>query len=203
MTVSYIRPIIPDTAPGKAAGASARAVGQPLPLVVVPASRPARQTNVLYRRTAIDHRGRVADRHITAALAWDPGTRLSIREHDGLLGRDRRPTWRFKLPKEGYLRLPADARRAAGLASGDRFFLTQIEEIVLITPGAAPHFQLMLSKVDRMDQSHGPHRGGRRGLLRRHHHPDQGRIGVTVAVEVLPSGTLERPTGKLQLVLGL
>ncbi|MGW6930792.1 hypothetical protein ACWGE0_12070 [Lentzea sp. NPDC054927] len=32
---------------------------------------------------AVDQRGRVADRHITAALDWDAGTRLNIREHDG------------------------------------------------------------------------------------------------------------------------
>ncbi len=76
MTVSYIRPIVPETAPGNATGASARAVGQPLPLIAVPASRPARQTNVLYRMAAVDHRGRVADRHITAAMNWDAGTRV-------------------------------------------------------------------------------------------------------------------------------
>ena len=103
MTVSYIRPIVPETAPGNATGASARAIGQPLPLIVVPASRPARQTNVLYRMAAVDHRGRVADRHVTAALAWDVATRLSIREHDGLLwgAKDyaQRSDLRFRLPQ--------------------------------------------------------------------------------------------------------
>lgn len=123
MTVSYIRPIVPETAPGNATGASARAIGQPLPLIVVPASRPARQTNVLYRMAAVDHRGRVADRHVTAALAWDVATRLSIRELDGLLVVTADPHGVFKLTKEGYLRLPADARRIASLSSGDRVFL--------------------------------------------------------------------------------
>ena len=85
MTVSYIRPIVPDTAPGKAADSSARAAGQPLPLITVPTSRPPRQTNVLYRMAAVDHRGRVADRHVTAALGWDAGTRLNIREHGKFL----------------------------------------------------------------------------------------------------------------------
>jgi hypothetical protein len=73
---------------------------------------------------AVDHRGRVADRHITAALAWNAGTRLSIREHNGLLVVTADPHGVFKLTKDGYLRLPADARRVAGLSSGDRVLLT-------------------------------------------------------------------------------
>ena len=123
MTISYIRPIVPDTTPGKAADTSARTVGQPLPLIAVPASRPPRQTNVLYRMATVDHRGRVADRHVVAALDWHAGTRLSIREHDGLLVVTADPHGVFKPTKEGYLRLPADARRAAGLSSGDRVLL--------------------------------------------------------------------------------
>ncbi|GGU15109.1 hypothetical protein [Lentzea flava] len=124
MTISYIRPIVPDPAPGKVAATSARSVGQPLPLIAIPASRPPRLTNVLYRMAAVDHRGRVADRHITAALDWNAGTRLSIREHDGLLVVTADPHGVFQPTKEGYLRLPADARRAAGLGSGDRVLLT-------------------------------------------------------------------------------
>ena len=124
MTISYIRPIVPETAPGKAADTSARTVGQPLPLIAVPASRPPRQANVLYRMAAIDHRGRVADRHVTTALDWNAGTRLSIREHNGLLIVTADPHGVFKPTKEGYLRLPADARRAVGLCSGDRVLLT-------------------------------------------------------------------------------
>ena len=120
MTISYIRPIVPDTTPRKAADSSARAAGQPLPLISVPTSRPPRQTNVLYRMAAVDHRGRVADRHITAALNWTAATRLSIREHGGLLVVTADPHGVFKPTKEGYLRLPADARRAAGVSSGDR-----------------------------------------------------------------------------------
>lgn len=123
MTVSYIRPIVPDTAAGKAADSSVRAAGQPLPLITVPTSRPPRPTDVLYRMAAVDHRGRVADRHVTAALGWDTGTRLNIREHGGLLVMNADPHGLFKLTKEGYLRLPADARRVAGVTSGDRVLL--------------------------------------------------------------------------------
>lgn len=108
----------------KSADTSARTVGQPLPLIAVPASRPPRLTNVLYGLAAVDHRGRVADRHVTAALGWNAGTRLSIREHDGLLVVTADPHGVFKPTKEGNLRLPADARRAVGLSSGDRVLLT-------------------------------------------------------------------------------
>jgi phenylacetate-CoA ligase len=84
---------------------------------------------------------------------------------------------------------------------GVNVFPTQIEEIVLTTPGAAPHFQLVLSKVDRMD----------RLTVRVEAVSDtsagdiaarvKDSIGVTVAVEILPLGTLERSTGKLQRVV--
>ncbi|GLY49932.1 hypothetical protein [Lentzea sp. NBRC 102530] len=124
MTISYIRPIVPDTTPEKASDASARAIGQPLPLIAVPASRPPRLTNVQYRMAAVDHRGRLADRHITAALDWNAGTRLNIREHDGLLVVTADPHGVLQPTKQGYLRLPADARRAAGVSCGDRVLLT-------------------------------------------------------------------------------
>ncbi|MDX8141489.1 AbrB/MazE/SpoVT family DNA-binding domain-containing protein [Lentzea sp. BCCO 10_0061] len=72
---------------------------------------------------AVDQRGRVADRHVTAALEWNAGTRLSIREHDGLLVVAADPHGLFQPTKQGYLRLPADARRRAGISSGDRVLL--------------------------------------------------------------------------------
>lgn len=124
MTVSYIRPIVPDTTSEQASDPMARAIGQPLPLIAVPASRPPRLTNVLYRMAAVDHRGRLADRHITASLDWNAGTRLNIREHDGMLVVTADPHDVFQPTKQGYLRLPADARLAAGVSCGDRVLLT-------------------------------------------------------------------------------
>lgn len=123
MTISYIRPVVPDTAPGNATGVATRVAGQPLPLIAVQPSWPPRPNEVLHGMAAIDSRGRVADRHLTTALSWNAGTRLSIREHDKLLVVTADPHGVFKLTKQGYLRLPADARRAAGLAAGDRVFL--------------------------------------------------------------------------------
>ena len=123
MTISYIRPIVPDTTPGNTRDISARTVGQPLPLIAVPPSPPQRLNNVLYSVATLDDRGRVADRQMTAALNWTTTTRLSIRHHDGLLAVTADPHGVFKLTKQGHVRLPADARRAAHLSSGDRVLL--------------------------------------------------------------------------------
>jgi hypothetical protein len=123
MTISYIRPIVPDTTPGNTKGASARIAGQPLPLIAVPVSPPQRLNNVVYSVATLDDRGRVADRQMVAALNWTAATRLSIREHGGLLAVAADPHGVFKLTKQGHVRLPADARRAGHLSSGDRVLL--------------------------------------------------------------------------------
>ncbi|RAS69734.1 hypothetical protein C8D87_10133 [Lentzea atacamensis] len=93
----------------------------------------------------VDHRGRIADRHVTAALDWVAGTRLNIREHDGLLVVTADPHGVFKPTKEGYLRLPADARRAAGLSSGDRVLLVarlDHQTVTAFPPVALDHLVL-------------------------------------------------------------
>ncbi|MGI5499302.1 hypothetical protein [Lentzea sp. CA-135723] len=89
-----------------------------------PRVTPQRLTNVLYRIAAVDHRGRATDRHVTAALDWNAGTRLSIHEHNGLLVVNADPHGLFTPTKQSYLRLPADARRVAGVSVGDRVLLT-------------------------------------------------------------------------------
>jgi phenylacetate-CoA ligase len=84
---------------------------------------------------------------------------------------------------------------------GVNVFPTQIEEIVLTTPGAAPHFQLILSKADRMDhltvRLEAAHDLSPNDIATR----IKEDIGITVGVEILPPGTLERSTGKLQRVI--
>ncbi|MGW6930935.1 AMP-binding protein [Lentzea sp. NPDC054927] len=84
---------------------------------------------------------------------------------------------------------------------GVNVFPTQIEEIVLTTPGTAPHFQLVLSKADRMD-----HLTVRVEAVQAMSGNEiaakiKNDIGVTVSVEILPPGTLERSSGKLQRVI--
>jgi len=88
---------------------------------------------------------------------------------------------------------------------GVNVFPTQIEEIVLRTPGLAPHFQLVLTTEGRMDAL----------TVRVEARPDcpaarrdsaadelvtgiKENVGVTVRGEVVDPDTLERSVGKLQ-----
>ena len=91
---------------------------------------------------------------------------------------------------------------------GVNVFPTQLEEILLATPGLAPHFQVVLSKQGRLDAL----------TVRVEARPDcpterrptaavevvtavKERVGVSVAVEVVDPDTLERSLGKLQRVI--
>jgi phenylacetate-CoA ligase len=91
---------------------------------------------------------------------------------------------------------------------GVNVFPTQIEEIVLRVDGLTPHFQIRLSKKDRMDhltvrvEAHPDTRAERRDtaaaeIVAR----VKDNVGVSVGVEVLDPGMLERSTGKLQRVV--
>jgi phenylacetate-CoA ligase len=88
---------------------------------------------------------------------------------------------------------------------GVNLFPTQVEEIVLRTPGVAPHFQLELTTEGRLDAL----------TVRVEARPDtpadrrpsaateivtavKDTIGVTVACEIVDPDTLERSVGKLQ-----
>ncbi|MEV6906658.1 phenylacetate--CoA ligase PaaK [Amycolatopsis sp. NPDC051071] len=91
---------------------------------------------------------------------------------------------------------------------GVNVFPTQIEEVVLVTPALAPHFQLIRSTKGRMDQL----------TVRVEARPDatieqreqaavrliagvKDGVGVSVAVEVVDPDTLERSLGKMRRVL--
>ena len=88
---------------------------------------------------------------------------------------------------------------------GVNLFPTQIEEIVLRTPGLAPHFQLELTTRGRMDalavrvEARAETTAERRAtaaaeLVK----AVKDAIGVSVACEVVDPDTLERSVGKLQ-----
>ena len=88
---------------------------------------------------------------------------------------------------------------------GVNVFPTQIEEVVLRTPGLAPHFQLVLTTAGRLDalavrvEARPDTAPGRREaaaveLVR----AVKETVGVTVACEVVDPETLERSVGKLQ-----
>jgi phenylacetate-CoA ligase len=91
---------------------------------------------------------------------------------------------------------------------GVNLFPTQIEEIVLRTDGLSPHFQLRLSRRERLDrltvlvEPHPTTSTQRReaavaDLVR----GVKDAIGVTVDVEIREPGSLERSAGKLQRVI--
>jgi phenylacetate-CoA ligase len=91
---------------------------------------------------------------------------------------------------------------------GVNLFPTQIEELVLATPGLSPHFQCVLSRPGRMDQL----------TVRVERRPDttaedarlaslalaqmvKNRIGVSVDVEVTEPEGIERSVGKMRRVV--
>jgi phenylacetate-CoA ligase len=93
---------------------------------------------------------------------------------------------------------------------GVNLFPTQIEEIVLRTPGLAPHFELVLTRRGQLDHL----------TIRAEAHPDadvaqravaaarivaavKDGIGVTVETVIVDPDTLERSAGKLQRVKDL
>jgi phenylacetate-CoA ligase len=91
---------------------------------------------------------------------------------------------------------------------GVNLFPTQIEEIVLRTPGLSPHFQLLLTRANRLDHltvlaeaktDINPEL--RAASAARVVRAIKEGIGVTVEVRVLDPGSLERSTGKLRRVL--
>jgi phenylacetate-CoA ligase len=91
---------------------------------------------------------------------------------------------------------------------GVNVFPTQIEEIVLGTPGLAPHFQLLLTRENRMDEltvlaeaAQGADRAHRDAAAATVTRAVKEGIGVTVGVRILDPGSLERSTGKLRRVI--
>ncbi|MEV5439327.1 phenylacetate--CoA ligase PaaK [Streptomyces sp. NPDC052682] len=96
------------------------------------------------------------------------------------------------------------------IVRGVNLFPTQIEEIVLRTPGLAPHFQLRLTREGRMDAL----------TVRAEARPDAGPevreaaaravraavkdgIGVSVDVEIVDPESLERSVGKIRRIVDL
>ncbi|MEU3272826.1 phenylacetate--CoA ligase PaaK [Saccharomonospora sp. NPDC006951] len=91
---------------------------------------------------------------------------------------------------------------------GVNLFPTQIEEIVLRIEGLSPHFQLVLSKKDRLDQltvhveAEPNTTGDRRSVAATEIIAGvRDSIGVTVDVAVVEPDTLERSVGKMRRVI--
>jgi len=91
---------------------------------------------------------------------------------------------------------------------GVNLFPTQIEELILRVPSLSPHFQCHLARPGRMDQLTvrverrpgidavvGDQGGAALGKLVKNH------IGVTVAVDVVDPGGIERSVGKMRRII--
>ncbi|GGZ00999.1 phenylacetate--CoA ligase PaaK [Streptomyces poonensis] len=93
---------------------------------------------------------------------------------------------------------------------GVNLFPTQIEEIVLRTPGVAPHFQLRLTREGRLDALtvRAEARPGatpevRDAAARAIVAAVKDGIGVSVAVEIVEPESLERSVGKIKRIVDL
>ncbi|OQO92782.1 phenylacetate--CoA ligase [Saccharomonospora piscinae] len=89
---------------------------------------------------------------------------------------------------------------------GVNMFPTQFERIILGTEGLSPHFQLVLSSRDRLDQltvrvEAAPGASGLDPVPALVAERVRSEIGVTVAVDVVEPETLERSVGKLRRVI--
>ncbi|MFJ2559522.1 MULTISPECIES: phenylacetate--CoA ligase PaaK [unclassified Streptomyces] len=93
---------------------------------------------------------------------------------------------------------------------GVNLFPTQIEEIVLRTPGVAPHFQLRLAREGRLDTL--TVRAEARAEATPEQRAEAARaiaeavkdgVGVSVSVEVVEPETLERSVGKIKRIVDL
>ncbi|MEU3751466.1 phenylacetate--CoA ligase PaaK [Streptomyces olivoreticuli] len=94
------------------------------------------------------------------------------------------------------------------IVRGVNLFPGQVEEIVLGVPDVAPHFRLRLTREGRMDHltvraeaRPGAAPGQRAAAAREIARRVKDGIGVTVAVEIVDPGTLERSAGKLGRVV--
>jgi hypothetical protein len=126
VTAAVISPVIPpllsmdsDRVAGVPGAVSV--ARRPLPL---PSLIPRRTTALVYGLSALDDRGRLADRTIMQALGWSAGLRLDISETNGRLVIRPREHGAFHITGRGHLRIPAPLRHRCDLEPGDRVLLT-------------------------------------------------------------------------------
>ncbi|MFG2427636.1 phenylacetate--CoA ligase PaaK [Streptomyces sp. NPDC048590] len=93
---------------------------------------------------------------------------------------------------------------------GVNLFPTQVEEIVLRTPGVAPHFQLLLTRRGRLDAltiraeaRSGATPGERKAAELSIVAAVKDGVGVSVEAEIVDPGTLERSVGKIKRIVDM
>ena len=125
MSAAIISPVVPPLLPRD----SDRVAGAPDVVSMVRRSLPLpslitrRTTAIIYGLSAVDDRGRLADRTIMQALGWAAGLRLDISETNGRLVIRPREHGAFHVTGQGHLRIPASLRHRCGLEPGDRVLL--------------------------------------------------------------------------------
>ncbi|MGN6610366.1 MAG: phenylacetate--CoA ligase PaaK, partial [Angustibacter sp.] len=94
------------------------------------------------------------------------------------------------------------------IVRGVNVFPTQIEELVLATPGLTPYFQCVLTRPGRMDEltvlveaEEGLGSDERQGLARQISGMIKHRIGITAGVQVVEPGGVERSIGKARRIV--
>ncbi len=87
-------------------------------------------------------------------------------------------------------------------------FPSQIEELLLTLPALSPHFQCVLSRTDRLDRMavRVEHREDASSQAadqasRELQHLIKSSIGVSVDVDVVPPGGIERSVGKMRRIV--
>ena len=125
MSAAIISPVIPPLLPRD----SDRVANVPdvVPMarrsLPLPSLLTRRTTAIIYGLSALDDRGRLADRTIMQALGWPAGLRLDISETNGRLVIRLREHGTFHVTGQGHLRIPAPLRHRCGLEPGDRVLL--------------------------------------------------------------------------------
>jgi hypothetical protein len=134
-----IAPVVPPLLPASGRAAApcvVTLVRGPLPLPIL---IPRRRSTVVYGLSAVDDRGRVADRVVMRALGWSVGLRLDIRVAAGVLTVFTDSEGLYQVTSQGHLRLPASLRHRCGLNAGDRVLLaadSQRSRLVVYPPAA-------------------------------------------------------------------
>lgn len=83
--------------------------------------------------------GRVAAQHLLRALGWQPGHRLDIQPHQGVLVIASACDGRHRVGSRGALPLPASVRRMCGIGHGEPVLLAALvaHDLVVVHPVGA------------------------------------------------------------------
>lgn len=123
------------------------AIADGMPMVRIP--RPERSSLLLFVMTAMDHRGRLAERSALKHLGWQPGTPISIRIVDSCVLLIQAGQGAHSVTGQGYLRIPSSVRHACRLTAGARLLLVACAEHDVLAAYTATAIDAMLLAFHR------------------------------------------------------